>query len=71
MNKLFLNLSALLLALLVFSVATAMAGGKHITFTEPKDGATVSSPVKVCMEAHGVTESQLKKASMKAKAIII
>ena len=69
MNKLFLKLSAVLLTLLIFTVATAMAGGgkKHISFTEPKDGATVSSPVKVCMEAHGVTVEPAKKGINEGK----
>lgn len=67
MNKMTIKLSALLLTLLIFSVSTAMAGGKHITITEPKDGTTVSSPVKVCMEAHGVTVEPAKKGVNEGK----
>jgi len=68
MNKLILKMSALLLTLLIFSISTAMAGGgKHITITEPKDGATVSSPVKVCMEAHGVTVEPAKNGVNEGK----
>lgn len=61
MNKLFLNLSALLLTLLVFSISTATAGTRAIAISEPANGATVSSPVKVCMVAHGVTVEPAKK----------
>ena len=61
MNKLFFNLSALLLTLLVFSIATALAGTRAIAISEPANGATVSSPVKVCMVAHGVTVEPAKR----------
>ena len=67
MNKMILKLSALLLTLLIFSVSTATADSKSITITEPKDGATVSSPVKVCMEAHGVTVEPAKKGVNEGK----
>jgi hypothetical protein len=60
MNKLFLKLSALLLTLLVFSLSTALAGTRAIAISEPASGATVSSPVKVCMTAHGVTVEPAK-----------
>ncbi|MDH5763386.1 MAG: DUF4399 domain-containing protein [Nitrospinota bacterium] len=60
MNKLFLKLSALLLTLLVFSLSTALAGTRAIAISEPASGATVSSPVKVCMVAHGVTVEPAK-----------
>ena len=61
MNKLFLKLSALLLTLLVFSLSTALAGTRAIAISEPASGATVSSPVKVCMVAHSVTVEPAKK----------
>jgi uncharacterized protein DUF4399 len=61
MNKLFFNLSALLLILLVFSISTALAGTRAIAISEPANGATVSSPVKVCMVAHGVTVEPAKR----------
>ncbi len=61
MNKLFFKLSALLLTLLVFSLATALAGTQAIAISEPANGATVSSPVKICMAAHGVTVEPAKR----------
>jgi len=61
MNKLFVKLSALLLTLLVFSISTALAGTRAIAISEPANGATVTSPVKVCMVAHGVTVEPAKK----------
>ena len=61
MNKLFLKLSALLLTLLVFSLSTALAGTRAIAISQPANGATVTSPVKVCMVAHGVTVEPAKK----------
>ena len=61
MNKLFLNLSALLLALLVFSISTAVAGTRAIAISEPSNGATVTSPVKVCMVTHNITVEPAKK----------
>jgi hypothetical protein len=61
MNKLFLKLSALLLTLLVFSISTAAAGTRAIAISEPANGATVTSPVKVCMVTHDVTAEPAKK----------
>ena len=61
MNKLFLKLSVLLLTLLVFSLSTALAGTRAIAISEPANGATVTSPVKVCMVAHSVTVEPAKK----------
>ncbi|TDJ60301.1 MAG: DUF4399 domain-containing protein [Nitrospina sp.] len=61
MNKLFLKLIVLLSALLVFGLATASAGTRAIAISEPASGATVSSPVKICMVAHGVTVQPAKK----------
>ncbi len=61
MNQLFLKLSVLLLTLLVFSISTARAGTRAIAISEPANGVTVSSPVKVCMVTHGVTVEPAKK----------
>ena len=61
MKKLFLKLSVLLLTLLVFSLSTALAGTRAIAISQPANGATVTSPVKVCMVAHGVTVEPAKK----------
>jgi hypothetical protein len=61
MNKLFLSLSALLSALLVFSISSALAGTRAIAISEPANGVTVTSPVKVCMVAHGVTVEPAKR----------
>ena len=61
MNKFFLKLSALLLTLLVFSISTALAGTRAIAISEPANGATVTSPVKVCMVTHGITVEPAKK----------
>lgn len=61
MNKFLFHLSALLLTLLVFSLSTALAGTRAIAISEPTNGATVTSPVKVCMVAHGVTVEPAKK----------
>lgn len=61
MNKLFFKISALVLTLLVFSLATALAGTQAIAISEPANGATVSSPVKICMVAHGVTVEPAKR----------
>ena len=61
MNKLFLKISVLFFALLVFGISTAMAGTRAIAISEPSNGATVSSPVKVCMVTHGVTAEPAKK----------
>ena len=61
MNKLFLKLSALLLTLLVFGLSTSVAGTRAIAISEPSNGATVSSPVKVCMVTNSVTVEPAKK----------
>lgn len=61
MNKLFLKFIVLLSALLVFGLATASAGTRAIAISEPASGATVSSPVKICMVAHSVTVEPAKK----------
>jgi hypothetical protein len=45
---------------LVFS-SSAVYGGGAVFITEPATGATVSSPVKVCMEVDGVEVQPAKK----------
>lgn len=61
MTKLFLKASIAAVSLLVLGLSSAQAGGNSVSITEPADGATVSSPVKVCMETHGVTVEPAKK----------
>ena len=50
----------LVLAGLVFSASTVYADGS-VNITAPPNGAKVSSPVKVCMEVHGVEVEPAKK----------
>ncbi|PIQ96518.1 MAG: hypothetical protein COV67_09065 [Nitrospinae bacterium CG11_big_fil_rev_8_21_14_0_20_56_8] len=47
------SVSFVVLMFLLVLVSAAFAENS-VTITEPKDGDTVSSPVKVCMETHGV-----------------
>ncbi len=61
MTKFFLKASVAAVSLLVLGLSSAQAGGNSVTITEPADGATVSSPVKVCMETHGVAVEPAKK----------
>ncbi len=61
MNKLFLKLSVLLLTLLVFSLSTALAGTRAMAISKPLNGATVTSPVKVCLVVDGVIVEPAKK----------
>ena len=61
MNKLFLKLSVLLLTLLVFSLSTALAGTRALAISSPLNGATVTSPVKVCLVVNGVIVEPAKK----------
>ena len=56
----------LLAILFVFGITSASAGNS-VKITEPNDGATVSSPVKVCMEPHGVEVEPAKKGVNKGK----
>ncbi len=56
----------LLAILFVFGITSASAGNS-VKITEPNDGATVSSPVKVCMETHGVEVEPAKKGVNKGK----
>lgn len=61
MTKLFIKASVVAVSLLVLGLSSAQAGGNSVSITEPADGATVSSPVKVCMETHGVAVEPAKK----------
>ncbi len=61
MKKLFIKSGVVAASLFVLGLSTAQAGSNAVTITEPANGATVSSPVKVCMDAHGVTVEPAKK----------
>ncbi|QPJ60392.1 MAG: DUF4399 domain-containing protein [Candidatus Nitronauta litoralis] len=61
MTKFFFKASVAAVSLLVLGLSSAQADGNSVTITEPADGATVSSPVKVCMETHGVSVEPAKK----------
>lgn len=66
MKSLSLKFLIVLMAVLILGVTVAFAGNS-VKITEPADGATVSSPVKVCMEVHGVTVEPAKKGVNKGK----
>ena len=57
-----ISIEWLVLALVVslFNIPNVFAGGA-VVITEPATGATVSSPVKVCMDVHGIEVQQAKK----------
>ena len=61
MSKFFLKMGVLLVTLLVFGLTTAAAGTRAIAISEPANGGTVSSPVKVCLVTHGVEVEPAKK----------
>lgn len=61
MRKFSVKLFTVLVVLLAFGIATASAGGNSVKITDPPNGAVVSSPVKVCMDTHGVTVEPAKK----------
>ncbi len=61
MKKFFLKASVVAVSLLVLGLSTAQAGGGSVTITEPADGTTVSSPVKVCMAVDDVDVEPAKK----------
>jgi len=50
----------LALAIFLFNIPNVFAGGA-VVITEPATGAIVSSPVKVCMDVHGVEVQPAKK----------
>ncbi len=60
MHKFSVKIFTLAAVLFVFGITSASAGNS-VKITEPQDGATVSSPVKVCMETHGVEVEPAKK----------
>ncbi|MEE9258603.1 MAG: DUF4399 domain-containing protein [Nitrospinaceae bacterium] len=60
MSKLISKIAAVLMFLFVFGVSAVYAGNA-VTITEPATGATVSSPVKVCMAVEGVQVEPAKK----------
>jgi len=60
MRKFSVKFFTLLVILFVFGISAAFAGNS-VKITEPPNGAVVSSPVKVCMETHGVEVEPAKK----------
>jgi uncharacterized protein DUF4399 len=50
----------ILTVLFAFGISVASAGNS-VKITEPPNGAVVSSPVKVCMDTHGVAVEPAKK----------
>ena len=61
MNKFVLKSSIVLFVLFLFGASHAFADTAAVTITEPATGATVSSPVKICMAVHGVEVQPAKK----------
>ncbi|MFQ5481529.1 MAG: DUF4399 domain-containing protein [Nitrospinaceae bacterium] len=60
MNRIVLQTSLIAAALFTLFVSTAMAGGA-VAISAPANGATVSSPVKVCLQVVGVQVEPAKK----------
>lgn len=60
MKKIFLESSIVLSVLFLFGISQSFADATAVVITEPATGATVSSPVKVCMATHGVTVEPAK-----------
>lgn len=56
----------ILAILFVFGISSASAGNS-VKITEPPNGATVTSPVKVCFETHGVEVEPSKKGTNEGK----
>ncbi len=62
------RLVALTALVSLFSIGSSVAFAMDsVTIVEPKNGSTVSSPVKVCMETHGVEVEPAKKGVHKGK----
>ena len=61
MNKFSGKLVAVTVLLFVLSVYVACTKLSSVKITEPADGATVSNPVKICMEVKGVQVEPAKK----------
>jgi len=66
MKKLSLKFMVVLAAMFVCGVGSALAENS-VKISEPADGAEVASPVKVCMEVHGVEVEPAKKGVNKGK----
>ena len=60
MKKISIKWLVLTLVLFLFNIPNAFAGGA-VVITEPATGTTVSSPVKVCMDVHGLEVQPAKK----------
>ena len=60
MKKISIEWLVLVAVCFVFSASSVYAGGA-VVITEPATGATVSSPVKVCMAVDGVEVQPAKK----------
>ena len=50
----FVKLSLSIIFCWILLTANSFANEKRVTITEPKNGATVKSPVKVCMDAENL-----------------
>lgn len=61
-----LKTSLIFVFLFILGLSAASAGNS-VKITQPADGATVSSPVKVCMETHGVEVEPAKKGVNEGK----
>ncbi len=61
MKKVFILFLVTLASVFSLSLSTAFAGGNAVTIVQPANGATVSSPVKVCMGVLGVEVEPAKK----------
>ena len=66
MHKFFVKFFTVLVILFVFGISSASAGNS-VKITEPPNGAVVSSPVKVCMQTHGVEVEPAKKGVNRGK----
>ncbi len=52
---------SMLAVLVVFGFSTGAFANNSVSITKPADGATVSGPVEVCLETHGVEVEPAKK----------
>ena len=66
MKKFSTKLMTVWVFLFVLAISSANAGNS-VMITEPADGATVSSPVKVCMAVKGVEVQPAKKGVNEGK----
>ena len=51
----------------VLVTGVSAQAGNSVAITEPADGSTVASPVKVCMETHGVEVEPAKNGVNEGK----